>query len=256
MNNRRQHANILLIEFTGSVVETKVEALLHVLRDTGLPQKSVCSIMLRINSNGGSLGAAQSFAEGLLIMKAELGVPLRCFVGEQALSAAFYVALSADQLVVNRSALLASVGAVREHYSIVEQATRVGVDVQTFSSGVHKSAMNPFSKVTVDQESAVQETPDETASHFIEWIKPRRPTATLGASQLDGLSSIVTGARCINLNLADREGGLFAALDRAGKLGNTDSPGLLRVNLDERAEQRSLQQRIIQFAFEKVFVCK
>jgi protease IV len=253
---RAKSGQILLIEFTGVVNETNVESLLHELRDMALPSKFICAVVLRINSHGGSLGAAQSFAEGMRFLKAELKVPFICFVGEQALSAGFYVALSADEIIVTPSALLGSVGAVRHYFSIATLAGQLGIDVRTYSSGAHKAAMHPMRKISEEQELAVQVTLDETKNHFVEWIRHRRPLAHLDANLTDSLSSIMTGARCIDMKIADHLGGLYETLDRAGKLGSVTSPGILRVNFSQSAKSKTPLDRLLHFAFERLFAIK
>ncbi|MGL4233391.1 MAG: S49 family peptidase [Casimicrobium sp.] len=221
-----------------------------------LPSKSICAVLLRLNSSGGSLGAAQSFAEALEYVKRELSIPLICVVTEQALSAAFYVALTCDEVVVTQSALLGSVGAVRQYFSIADLAERIGLDIRTFSSGLHKAAAAPTERITSEQMQAIQNTLDETASHFVEWIRLKRPQAALQATDIDLLSSIVTGAKCVELNLADRIGGLFEALSRAATYSEVQSPKLLRVNFEPQLSNGTAIERGLQFLIRKVVLPK
>jgi len=189
----------------------------------------------------------------LLRIKTELSAPLLCFVGEQALSAAFYVALCADELMVTRSALLGSVGAIQQYYSVKELARRIGIDVRTFSRGKHKGGTSPFEEISDEQTQAIQSTLDETTAHFTEWIAGRRPRATLNPEQWAALSAVLTGGRCVELGLADRVGGLFDVLDRARELGAvTTSPGLLRVSVDDRSQPSTPLNWLMKFAIERL----
>jgi protease IV len=257
LNIKKNHrSRVLVIEFTGSITEVRVETLLYSLRDMNLPRKSICAVLLRLNSSGGSLGAAQSFCEGLDYLKRELSVPVICLVSEQALSAAFYVAQAADQLIATRSALLGSVGAVQQYFSIANLANRFNVDIRTFSSGLHKSASHPTHNITADQEKAIQDTLDETANHFIDWIARRRPSANLQPTSFDLLSSTITGERCFNMKLVDKIGGLFEALNISGSYSNVKFPEILRVNCNQQPRLSPLLERIVQFAIARIVPSK
>lgn len=156
-------ATVLLIELSGEISELRVETILHAASDLDFKSENVRAILLRINSNGGTLGAAQSLAAGLLRLSQETNCPIVTFVGEQALSAAFYVALTSDLLVVTPSALLGSVGAIQHYYSFANLARKFGVDVHTFSAGAHKSASSPLETINQKQITVLQETLDDTA---------------------------------------------------------------------------------------------
>ena len=118
---------------------------------------------------------------------------------------------------------------------------------------MHKAALSPFATIAEHQALAVQQLLDETTGHFLHWIGLKRPAAMLTAEQCQQLSAIVTGARCLDWKLADTEGGLFDAIQRAARLSGVLSPTLLRVNFGEQALESSLRKRVMQFIFEKVF---
>lgn len=183
-------------------------------------------LLLRINSAGGTLAAAQELCEGLDALRAE-GVWVLACCGDMTQSAALYLAASADRVLAQPGSLLGSVGAIMRSSSYEGLMQRLGVRELVLSSG---AAKDPAAAARDGQgQAALQALVDAVAQQFRDGIAQRRGLTAEALAQLqDGRS--ITGAEALSLGLVDELGGYWRALTLAAERLGQQSPRLLLVN--------------------------
>src|SRR5690606_13420747 len=115
---------------------------------------AVSGIMLHIDTPGGTVaGAADLAAE---VREARRKKPVRAHISDLGASAAYWIASQAESITANETALIGSIGAVAVVQDTSGMAEKAGITVHVLSTGKHKGAFAPGSKVTEEQLAEVQ----------------------------------------------------------------------------------------------------
>jgi len=226
-----KRAAIAVLNVVGDLDFAAAQNHLQALREThGRYAPGV--LVLRINSAGGSLAAAQELCEGLAALQAE-GVWVLACCGDMAQSAALYLACAADHVLAQPGSVLGSVGAIMRSSSYEGLAQRLGVRELVLSSGAAKdpaaAARDGSAQAAQAAQAALQALVDAMAEQFRLGLLAHRPLSPAAQAQLqDGRS--ITGAEALALGLVDELGGYWRALTLAADRLGSATPRLLWVN--------------------------
>lgn len=214
-----------LLSLEGLVSERMAIETLTLLRS--LPgNPPIRGLILRISSGGGSLGAAQAISEGLQFVSSELGIPTVSSVIDLALSAGFYVALSADRFVATNAASLGGVGGIIRTFSLEPLLHKIGVEYEAIASGSLKDALFFASSLTDGQRDSLQSVVDDCSQQFLTHIRARRAAYDDRAPLVLGDGRIITGERARSAGLIDDVGGLFSAITACAEMAGLEAPSL------------------------------
>jgi serine protease SohB len=175
------------------------------------------AVALVVNSPGGSAVQSALIASRIRRLSEEREVPVVAFVEDLAASGGYWLATAADEIWVDESSLVGSIGVIYAGFGFHGLLDRYGVERRVHTAGRSKSFMDPFSpekKADVARLKALQEP---IHASFIGQVKARRG-ARLAEGQDLFTGDIWTGAQAVELGLADRVGHLVPAMkERFGK---------------------------------------
>jgi protease-4 len=164
------------------------------------------AVILEINSPGGSpVQSAYIYDEILRLREAHQSIPIYTVVSDIAASGGYFVASATDNIYVNQSSLVGSIGVRMDNFGFVELMKNIGVERRLLTAGENKGLLDPFLPENLAQKSHLQEMLNEVHQHFITAVKNGRGDRL---SEQEGLFSglIWTGEKAINLGLADAYG--------------------------------------------------
>lgn len=178
----------------------------------------VKAVALAINSPGGSAVQSALLAQRIRDLAEEKGVPVLAFAEDVAASGGYWLAAAADEIFVNESSIVGSIGVIAGGFGLAGLARRVGLRRRLYTAGERKSLLDPFLPEKPEEVARLQAVLDEVHGRFRDWVRLRRGER-LKASQEDLFSGeFWTGARAIELGLADGVGELRQTLrQRFGK---------------------------------------
>jgi protease-4 len=207
----KKRPTIAVLDVTGEIDESQALNILVVLRNTDWKGRNIRGVIVRICSNGGSLGAAQAICEGLDAIRDEVGLVTVSLATETALSAAFYVALGAEFSIASPAATVGNVGAIIGRINCFPLAEKLGISFQSVRSGVGKGALHPLANPEPLNEKLMTEIVSDISSQFSDWIRVRRKVSedTLALIS-DG--RMLSGKQAMEVGLLDSCGGLFSAI--------------------------------------------
>lgn len=177
---------------------------------------SVKAIVLRVDSPGGGVVAAQEIYNALMNAKKE-GKKIVVSMGSVAASGGYYIAAAADKIVANPGTLTGSIG-VKMEYPIVEKLLdKIGVKEMVIKSGEYKDVGSPFRSMTERERKLIQNVIDDVQNQFVEAVAKGRsmPVADVRAIA-DG--RIFTGRQALELKLVDQMGDLASSIQIAADL--------------------------------------
>ena len=164
------------------------------------------AVALQINSPGGSAVQSSLIAARIRRLADEKKLPVHAFVEDMAASGGYWLSTAADQIWVDASSLIGSIGVIFASFGFPELMARHGVERRVITAGRSKSFADPFlpqRPEDVDRMRALQ-TPIHEA--FIAQVRARRGTKLAEGDLFN--ADIWTGTQAVDLGLVDGLGHL------------------------------------------------
>jgi len=168
--------------------------------------KGTQGVVLRINSPGGSPVQAGEINDEIRRLRAKYpATPIYAVVEEVCASGAYYVAVAADQIYVNKASLIGSIGVIIDGFGFVGAMEKLGIERRALAAGENKTFLDPFSPLSPQQRDYAQKMIEEIHQQFIAAVKAGRGARLKESPEL--FSGLVwNGARGVDLGLADALG--------------------------------------------------
>jgi protease-4 len=168
--------------------------------------KGTQGVVLRINSPGGSPVQAGLINDEIRRLRTVYpATPVYAVVEEMCASGAYYVAVAADKIYVDKASLIGSIGVIIDGFGFVGAMDKLGIERRALVAGENKAFLDPFSPLTPPQRDYAQTMIEEIHQQFIVAVKAGRGTRLKDSPEV--FSGLVwNGARGIDLGLADALG--------------------------------------------------
>ncbi|MES2508687.1 MAG: S49 family peptidase [Pseudomonadota bacterium] len=163
------------------------------------------AVVLLINSPGGSPVQAGMMNDEILRLKAKYKKPVYAVVEESCASAAYYIAVAADQIFVDKASIVGSIGVLMDGFGFTGLMEKFGVERRLLTAGENKGFLDPFSPQTEKQRAFAQAMLAQIHQQFIAVVKAGRGKRLKETPEtFSGL--FWTGQQAIELGLADQLG--------------------------------------------------
>ena len=127
-------------------------------------------------------------------------------MGDSCASGAYYIAVAADQIFVDKASLIGSVGVLMDGFGFTGTMEKLGVERRLIAAGNNKGFMDPFSPMSETQRVHAQTMLDQIHQQFIQVVRTGRGTRLKETPEM--FSGLVwTGQQAIQMGLADKLGG-------------------------------------------------
>ena len=165
------------------------------------------AVVLLINSPGGSPVQAGMMNDEILRLKAKHKKPVYAVVGETCASAAYYVAVSADKIYVDKASIVGSIGVLMDGFGFTGLMDKLGVERRLLTAGDNKGFLDPFSAQSDKQRAFAQTMLNQIHQQFITVVKNGRGQRLKETPDMfSGL--FWSGQQAVELGLADQLGNL------------------------------------------------
>jgi len=165
------------------------------------------AIVLQINSPGGSPVQAGIINDEIRRLKAKHSKPVYAVVEESCASAAYYIAVAADEIYVDKASIVGSIGVLMDGFGFTGLMDKLGVERRLMTAGVNKGFLDPFSPQTKAQRAHAQTLLDQIHAQFIQVVRQGRGDRLKETPELfTGL--FWSGQQAVDLGLADGLGNL------------------------------------------------
>jgi len=182
--------------------------------------KNSQAIVLNINSPGGSPVQSDEIWQEIRYYKQQYPEKkVYALIGDMGASGAYYIASAADEIWVNPSSLVGSIGVIMPNYGVMGLAQKLGVEDRTLTSGDNKDILSMTKPVNPAQREHVQAVLDNVHSHFIAAVKEGRGKRLKSNDPAIFSGLFWSGEQAVKLGVADRTGSMNS-LKRELKLDN------------------------------------
>jgi protease-4 len=187
---------------TEASAELLVGAIKQAFEDAGAQ-----GVVLRINSPGGSPVQAGIVHDEILRLKAKHGKKVYAVVEEICASGAYYIAVAADEIYVDKASIVGSIGVLMDGFGFTGLMEKLGVERRLITAGSNKGMLDPFSPADPAQRKLAQAMIDQIHQQFIGVVKAGRgDRLKQGPDTFSGL--FWNGEEAVKLGLADATGNL------------------------------------------------
>lgn len=195
--------------------------------------KSAPAVAILINSPGGAAVQSHQIFQRIRALAEEKGKKVIVGVEDVAASGGYMIALAGDEIIVDRSSIVGSIGVISASFGFPKLLERIGVERRVHTAGEKKMMLDPFQIEQEEDVVRLKSLQQDVHAAFIDLVKERR-----GASLADDpdlfSGAFWSGERAVALGLADQIGELRTLLkDRYGT----------KVQIKVIAAERSLLRR-------------
>jgi len=198
-----------LVEVRGEIAadsEASAELLVGALRNA-FEDAGAVAVVLRINSGGGSPVQSGIVNEEIKRLKAKHGKKVYAVVEEICASGAYYIAVAADEIYVDKASIVGSIGVLMDGFGFTGLMDKVGVERRLITSGSNKGMLDPFTPQNPQQTAFAQAMLDQIHQQFITTVRAGRGDRLKETSEtFSGL--FWNGEEAVKLGLADKLGSL------------------------------------------------
>jgi len=196
-----------VVEVKGEIAsgaEASAEQILSSVR-AAFDDAGAQAVVLLINSPGGSPVQAGIVNDEIRRLKALHHKPVYAVVEESCASAAYYIAVSADKIYVDKASIVGSIGVLMDGFGFTGLMEKLGVERRLLTAGENKGFLDPFSPQTERQREYAQAMLNQIHQQFIAAVKTGRGTRL--KEDADTFSGLFwSGQQAIELGLADQLG--------------------------------------------------
>ena len=180
------------------------------------------AIALNINSPGGSpVQSDEIWQEIRYLKKQHPDKKVYAVIGDMGASGAYYIASAADEIIVNPSSLVGSIGVIMPNYGLSGLAQKLGIEDRTLTSGNNKDILSMTKPINPVQQAHVQSVLDNVHTHFINAVKEGRGKRLKSTDPAVFSGLFWTGEQAIALGVADRSGSLTTLMKVEQKVDYT-----------------------------------
>lgn len=196
------------VEINGVIADaTKANAdtIIEGLRDA-FEDENTQGIVLRINSPGGSpVQSDYVYREIKRLREKYSDIPVHAVIVDVGASGAYYIASAADNIYVNPSSIVGSIGVLMNGFGFTGAMEKLGVERRLLTAGESKGMLDPFTPLQQDEVTHVKGLLDEIHQQFIDAVKTGRGERLQDNSDLYS-GKFWTGEQSIALGLSDAVG--------------------------------------------------
>lgn len=201
----------LMTEMSGGTsLERWTAAFRQAVADPG-----VSAIVLDVDSPGGSVFGVQEAAD--VVYKARGGKPVAAVANSLMASAAYWIGVAADELVVTPSGEVGSIGVFGAHEDMSQALQQAGVTVSLISAGKFKTEGNPFEPLSADARDAMQSRVNDYYQAFTQAVARGRNTNVAAVRAGFGEGRVVGARQAVTLGMADAVGTLDETINRLAR---------------------------------------
>ena len=159
------------------------------------------AVALALSSPGGSPVQSSLISGRIRRLSEEKKIPVFAFVEDLAASGGYWIACAADEIFVDSSSIVGSIGVISASFGFHDLLKRSGIERRVHTAGKDKSILDPFLPEKESDVSRLEELQGELHETFIQHVTNRRGSKLSGDDLFTG--KFWTGARAVDLGLAD-----------------------------------------------------
>ncbi|GAB4577077.1 MAG: S49 family peptidase [Roseibium sp.] len=186
--------------------------------------KKAPAVALIVNSPGGSPVQSRLIFKRIRDLAREKEKDVLVFVEDVAASGGYMIAVAGDEIFVDPSSIVGSIGVVAAGFGFTEMIRKVGIDRRVYTSGEKKVILDPFQPEVPEDIDYLKTLQHEIHETFIDLVKSRRGDVLADDPEMFS-GKFWTGRTAVELGLVDAVGDLRGVIKE--RYGDKAEPKLI-----------------------------
>jgi len=186
--------------------------------------KKAPAVALIINSPGGSPVQSRLIFQRIRDLAEQHEKEVLVFVEDVAASGGYMLAVAGDEIIVDPSSIVGSIGVVAAGFGFKDLIEKIGVERRVYTAGKNKVILDPFQPEKEEDIDYLKSLQVELHETFIDLVKSRRKDVLADDPDLF-TGKFWTGRTARDLGLVDKLGDLRGTLK--ARFGKTCEPRLI-----------------------------
>lgn len=210
--------------------------------DKAAEDDNIGAVVLRINSPGGTVSAADEIHARVQRYQEKTDVPVIASFGGVAASGGYYIATAADTIIAQPTTVTGSIGVIIPGVNVKGLFDKLGVEDASYVSASHKDIISPMREADPEEKRIIQNVVDSLFAQFVAVVKAGRPT--LDSANLDEITDgrIVAADAAKRYGLIDEIGHIDDVLALARQQAGVESARVIRYYQGSTAPRTVLSQ--------------
>jgi protease-4 len=194
--------------------------------DQAVKDKRVKAIVISVNSPGGEVTASDILYDA--VKRANAVKPVVIYMESVAASGGYYLSCGASKIVASETTLTGSIGVIMESMSYHGLFDKVGMSMNTFTSGPMKDTLSGARPMRDDEKAYIQSMVNSMYDRFVSVVSEGRkiPKETLKGGIADG--RVYNGREALAAKLVDQIGYVEDAYKLARSLGKSPNAPVVK----------------------------
>lgn len=165
--------------------------------------KGAKAVAIQINSPGGSAVQSMLIYQRIRDLADEKDLPVYVFTEDVAASGGYLIALAGDEIYVNASSIIGSIGVVAATFGFDKAIKRLGVERRVYTAGKNKVSLDPFQPEKADDVDRLKRLQEDVHETFIDLVKERRGRRLKDVEEDLFTGEFWSGKKALQLGLVD-----------------------------------------------------
>jgi signal peptide peptidase SppA len=180
--------------------------------------KSAPAVAIIVNSPGGSPVQSRLIGKRIRDLADQHNKPVLVFVEDAAASGGYFIAVAGDEIIVDPSSIVGSIGVIMAGFGFVGALEKLGIERRVHTAGNNKSTLDPFLPEKQGDIDRIKQFELDIHQVFIDAVKTRRGAKLKAPDDQLFTGEWWTGIRGVELGLVDALGDIHEVLQtRYGK---------------------------------------
>jgi len=142
--------------------------------DKAFSYKKLKSVLLNINSPGGSPAQSELIANKITRLGKQKNVKVYSFVEDLAASGGYWLACAGQEIYATNNSFIGSIGVINAKFGFDELIKKYDIDWRVYTAGKSKSFMDPFQPEKEDDVLKIKYLLNAIHQNFIDHVKKSR----------------------------------------------------------------------------------
>ncbi len=182
---------------------------------------TIAAVVLRINSPGGGVTAADIMSHDLMQLRSRRQIPIVACNMVVGAGGAYYLATHADTIIAHPTSVVGGIGVILNAYNLEDMLGNAGVLAIPIKSGDLIDTLSPDREMEAREREILQAMADTFHQRFIAQVKYARTDVIDDGNVFQG--GVFTGEQALELGLIDQTGYLDDAIALACELAGVDA---------------------------------
>ena len=167
-------------------------------------------VAIVVNSPGGAAVQSHLIFKRIRALAEEKNKKVLVAVEDVAASGGYMIAVAGDEIIVDASSIVGSIGVLFAGFGFPKLMEKIGVERRVHTAGRSKAMLDPFQPEKGADVARLKMLQEDVHAGFIQMVKGRRPNLVDDPDLFTG--AFWSGSRAVEMGLADRVGDLRSVL--------------------------------------------